>query len=83
MGLGSAHGDGGAVAARDFVGEHEEEEILVRHLLLAGQDEALGERVEEAAELEATQHRGELGSDRVERSHRSPPSGVVASGTSA
>jgi hypothetical protein len=60
MGLGSAHGDSGTVAARHLVGEHQEEEVLVRHLLLTGEgDEALGKRVEEATELEATQHRRE------------------------
>ena len=69
LGLGGAQRDGGAVAARDLVAEDEEQEVLVRHLLLARQDEALGQRVEQAAELEAAQHGREIGGDRVGR-HR-------------
>jgi hypothetical protein len=84
--LGSAQRDGGAVATRDFVGERKQEEVLVWHVLLASEDEALGERVEETTELEATKDGGELGRDGVERRHRALPSSLAEtdeSGTSA
>jgi len=71
--LGGAQRDGGAVAAGDLVAEREEEEVLVGELLLAGEDETLGERVEEAAELEPPQDRLEVRGDHLGR-HRASPS---------
>ena len=41
---------GGAIATLTLVGEQEEEEVLMRHLLLAREGDALGERVEQLAE---------------------------------
>jgi hypothetical protein len=52
-----------AVAARGLVGEHEQEEVLVRHLLLSRESEAIGQRVEHARELEPAQDGLEIGCD--------------------
>src|SRR3989337_705524 len=49
-------GGGQAVPARHLVGEDEQEEVLGRQRLLAHEGEALGERVEDAREPEATAH---------------------------
>src|SRR5580658_510450 len=54
---------GGAVATRDFVGEHEQEQVVERHFLLVGKYEPLGQRVEDASELEALERGDELGVD--------------------
>ena len=67
---------GRAVATLALVGEQQEQEILVRHLLLAGEREALGKRVEEFAEAQAA-HRGlEVRADWI--GHESSPSSVMA-----
>jgi hypothetical protein len=50
-----------AVATRTLAGENEEEEVLVRHLLLSRENEALGERVEHARDLEPAQDGLEVG----------------------
>ena len=44
---------GGAVAAGDLVGEDQQEEVLVGHLLLPSEREALGQGVEDRSQLEA------------------------------
>jgi hypothetical protein len=54
-----------AVAAADLVGEQHEQEILMRGLLLTCQDEALGQRVEHRAELEALERVLEVGREGV------------------
>jgi hypothetical protein len=56
---------GDAVAARDLVGEDQQQKILVRHLLLPGEGEALGERVEDRAQLEALEDLFQIGGDDV------------------
>jgi hypothetical protein len=68
-----ADGGGAAVAAADLVGEHEQEEVLVGHLLLAGDGEPLGQRVEDGRELEQLERGLEVGGDQVGR-HASSPS---------
>jgi len=40
-----AQGDAQAVASRDLVGEEQQEEVLMRHLLLPREHQAVGERV--------------------------------------
>ena len=62
-GAGSQVG-GGGLAAGDFVGEDELEELGVSHAAGVGEGEAFGEGVEAAAELDPAQQRLELGSDR-------------------
>jgi hypothetical protein len=49
--LGGAEGDGEGIAAGDFVAEHEQQEVGMRQRLLAREDEALGQRVEQASEF--------------------------------
>ena len=49
-------GGGLGVAAGDLVREDEQEEILVRHLLLASEGQALGESVEKFGKLESAEH---------------------------
>ena len=49
--LGRPRADGHAVAPGHLVGEHQQQEILVRHFLLAGQGEALGEGVQDAGRV--------------------------------
>jgi len=65
----------GAVAALALVGEQEEQEVLVRHLLLACKHEALGERVEELAEAQSAHGGLEVGADRI--GHSSSPSSMA------
>jgi hypothetical protein len=74
----SPEGRGQAVASRHLVGEDEQEEVLVGHLLLAGEGEALGQSVEEPGELEAAQHGLEIGRDGVGGHAGSPSSGRSA-----
>lgn len=50
-----AQRDGETLAPCDFVAEDLQQEILVRHLLLARECEALGEGVEHARQLEPSQ----------------------------
>ncbi len=60
-----AEGGGLAVAPLGFVGEGEQQEVLVGHLLLAREGEALGQRVEHLRELEAAEHGLQLRRDRL------------------
>ena len=60
-----AQRDGEAVAPRDLIAEDEEQEVLVRHLLLTGERESLGQRVEHARELQTTEHGFQIGTDRI------------------
>jgi hypothetical protein len=53
LGVGDAIADGGAVAARDLVGEHEREQLVERHALCLGELDAFGERVDHATESKA------------------------------
>jgi hypothetical protein len=46
-------GRGQTVAAGDLVAEDEQEDVLVRHLFLPGESQALGQGVEPSGELEA------------------------------
>src|SRR5262249_31326358 len=57
--------DGHAVPTLYLVLEHEEEQILMGHLLLASQSEAFGKRVQHPRELQASQHGFEVRGDRV------------------
>jgi hypothetical protein len=50
-----AHGCSLAVTTRGFILEHEQEQVLMRHLLLTCEGEALWECVEDARQLEASQ----------------------------
>jgi signal transduction histidine kinase len=61
-------------AARDFVREQQKEEVLVRHLLLAREREAIGQRVEQSSELQASKRRRKVGADHVRRRHAMSPS---------
>jgi hypothetical protein len=54
-----------AVAAGGLVLEDEQQEILVRRLLLSCEGESLGEDVEDARELEALKDGAEVGRDRL------------------
>jgi len=65
----------GAVAALALVGEQEEQEVLVRHLLLAGERDALGERVEELAETQPAHDGLEVGADGI--GHEFSPSSMA------
>ena len=58
-----AQGGGAGFAAGYLVGQDELEEVGVGHVLLAGQGEALGEDVQEPAELEGAQVVFEVGAD--------------------
>ena len=62
---------GGGLAAGDFVGEDELEELGVAHAAGVGEGEPFGEGVEAAAELHPAQQRLELGGD-GRRGHRRP-----------
>ena len=68
-GAGAAVG-GGGLAAGDFVGEDELEELGVAHAAGLGEGEAFGEGVEAAAELDPAQQRPQLGGDRRRGSSR-------------
>ncbi len=52
-GLGGADLGGGAVAARNLVGEHEQQQVVEGHVLLVGEHEPLGQRLGDATELES------------------------------
>jgi len=69
--------DGGrlAVAAGGLVAEREEQQVLVGHLLLAGEHEPLGKGIEHPGELEALQDGLQFGGDDV-WVHGSSPSSV-------
>ena len=60
-----AERDAEAVASGDFVAEDEEQQILMRHLLLAREREALRQGVEHARELEPAQDGFQIRTDRV------------------
>jgi hypothetical protein len=68
-----AQGRGQAVAPGHLVGEDEQEEVLVGQLLLAGEEQALGQGIEQAGELEAAQHGLQVGGDGI-GTHAEPPS---------
>src|SRR5262252_11053192 len=75
-----AEDDGEAVASRRFVAEDESQEVLMRHLLLAREDESLGQRVEHAPELQAPEDGFEIGTDHV-GGHSTSPSERRARGS--
>ena len=54
-----------AVAPRDLVGEDQQEEVLVGHLLLPGEGEAIWQRVEDRPQLEALEDLFQIGGDDV------------------
>src|SRR5579862_3571952 len=60
LGVGDSVGDGGVVAPCDLVGDEQGEDLLERHTLRLREVEPLGQRVEDAAEAQAAQRRGEL-----------------------
>ena len=60
-----AEGDGQALPAGDLVAEDQQQEILVRHLLLAREHEPLGQGVEHAREFEPTEGGLQIGADGV------------------
>jgi hypothetical protein len=59
------HGRRLAVATRGLVCQHQQEEILMWHLLRPGQGEPLGQSVEHGPELEATERGPQVGRDHV------------------
>ena len=61
--------DGEAVAPRDFVAEDLEQQIVMRHLLLAREREPLGQRVEHARQLEPPQDGFQIGTDPISGRH--------------
>jgi hypothetical protein len=67
LGVGALRAERGglAIAARGLIAERQEREVLVRHLPLARQRETLEHGVEHAGELQAAQHRLQLGRDDV------------------
>jgi excisionase family DNA binding protein len=67
-----AAGSRSVVAAGDFVGEQQLEEVVVRHVVLAGEGEPVGEGGQELAELEGAQVLFEVGADRVGQGHGCP-----------
>src|SRR5271170_5578326 len=50
-----------AISTRSFVLQHQEQQVLMRHLLLSRERQPLGQRVEHAAELEPLERGPELG----------------------
>ena len=64
-----AHGDGQAVAAGDFIAEDLQQEVLLRHLVLARQRESLGQRIEHARQLEPPQDGFQIRADHIGRRH--------------
>ena len=65
-----AAGGGAVLAAGDFVGQQQFEEVGVRQFLLAGEGEPVGEGGQQLAELEGAQVPFEVGADRVGEGHR-------------
>ena len=61
--------DGEAVAPRDFVAEDLQQEILMRHLLLAREREPLGQRVEHARQLQPPQDGFQIRTDHIGGRH--------------
>ena len=57
MGFLHAQRDREAVAPGGFIAEDEQQPILMRHLLLPRQDEALGQGVQDPREAEAAEDR--------------------------
>jgi hypothetical protein len=76
-----AQRDGETLAPCDFVAEDLQQEILVRHLLLARECEALGEGVEHARQLEPSQDGFEIRADDI-RSHADSSPSEAAAGRS-
>jgi hypothetical protein len=77
-----AEGDGEALPPGDFVAEDLEKQILMRHLLLARQREALGQRVEHARQLEPPQDGLQIRVDHIGGRHRdSSPSAAARNGS--
>src|SRR5205807_502051 len=70
-----------AVAPAHLVGQHGEEHVLVGELLLAGEDETVGERREDERELEPAQDGDEFGADDL--AHAAPPVGAGGTGRRA
>jgi hypothetical protein len=58
-----AHRGGAAVTACHLVGEDELEEVLVGHVVLPCEGEALGQGLQDRAELQPAQHLTQLGGD--------------------
>ena len=61
------------VAAGDLVTEHQQQQILVRHLLLARQAQAIGEGILDTTEFEPAQDGDQVGRNRVARAHERTP----------
>ena len=76
-------GDREAVAAGGFVAEDLQQEILMRHLLLARERESLGQRVEHARQLQPPQDGFEIRTDHIGRRHEdsSPSEAALGSGS--
>jgi hypothetical protein len=55
-----AQRSGEAVAPRCLIREHDQQEVLVRHLLLPSERESLGERLEDWGELQSPHHRFQI-----------------------
>src|ERR1700758_1429976 len=52
-----------AVAWRVFVAENQQQPILMRHFLLSGEHEPLGQGIQHARELQPPQHDFQIGTD--------------------
>ena len=76
-----AQGDSQTIAARRLVAEYEQQEIVVRHLLLAGEEHPLGQGVEHASELQATEHGFQIRADDFSGRHSDSPSEAGRSAT--
>jgi len=80
---GLLHPEGHAqtIAPGDFITQDEQQEIVRRHLLLAREREPLGERIEDARELEPAQDGFQIGTDAIGRHGASPSGGAARSGS--
>jgi hypothetical protein len=77
-----AEGDREALAPGDFVAEDEQQQILMRHLLLMGEHEPLRQDVEDQRQLQASQHAFQIRIDDLSRHCESSPSDAGAAGGS-
>ena len=51
------------VAPRDLVGEHEQQEIIERHVLLVGKHEPIGQGLDDTAELQPFESGDQIGAE--------------------
>src|SRR5712691_343622 len=63
---------GSVVAPRDLIGEHEQQEIIERHVLLVGEYHPIGQGLDDASKLQAFESGDQLGADRGRGFHQTP-----------